>query len=56
LYDRYSKLEARNLGATTAIFVDKEGDVDKELEAVSKIAIAKAKQFTRSLSGASQVL
>lgn len=56
LYDRYSKLEARNIGKTVARFADKEGDDDKELEAVNKIAEKKARDFNRTLAGASQVL
>lgn len=56
LYDRFSKLESRTLGASTPKFADNESATDKEIEAVEKIAERKAKEFNRTLSGASQVL
>jgi len=56
LYDRYSKLEARNLGRTAPKFSDTETSIDKDLETVNKIAERKAKEFNRTLTGASQVL
>lgn len=56
LYERFSKLESRNIGKTAARYADNEGDADKDLEAVKKIAEKKARDFNRTLAGASQVL